>query len=472
MPKHTLAHAMVGILVMPGLIFAGYPDVPRSHWASPAVDKVAQSGVMTSRSDGRFHGGNPATRYEVASAIARAMAEMENRLVAEGHAPQDIVPYIERINLYVADEIDHLKQSQKELRATVNELLERIERREAHSTPLPPPAPPMAHPHVSPVPMSETQQRTEVRTEQRIHAVEGAAAVNQRPNAPQNKAAALARVRTRVSDGKIGAVEGAATVTPAKSVVSDEAAWDKSPSSTVESADEPQAPLKPTKPAKTARSTSSAAISQLEKDEMKVDDETVAADESQPDIGWTDVDAAKTEAPKVPAKPAKSASTKKAATTAAVAPAKVPKAAKPLVTSQKPAPKAAPLALRSGPAIVSSHGAVTVGNAFSNEYDASPLAVKAEVKATAKPVTTASIATSVPMEAAEILDTPDIAQADGPTDEQLSNWSGSKAAASAAAAPATLAAAPAAAAPKQVFQRSAKANSLLEQLRSRKPAGK
>lgn len=467
MPKHTLAHAMVGILVMPGLIFAGYPDVPRSHWASPAVDKVAQSGVMTSRSDGRFHGGNPATRYEVASAIARAMAEMENRLVAEGHAPQDIVPYIERINLYVADEIDHLKQAQKELRATVNELLERIERREAHSTPLPPPAPPMSHPHMSPTPASETQQHTEVRTEQRIHAVEGAAAVNQRPNAPQHKAA-LARVRTRVSDGKIGAVEGAATVTPAKSVVSDEAAWDKSPSSITEPADEPQAPLKPAKPVK---STSSAAISQLEKDEKKVEDETVVADESQPDIGWTDVDAARPAAPKAPAKPAKVAAPKKAATTAAVAPAKVPKAAKPLVTSQKPAPKAAPIALKIGPAIESSHGAVSVGNAFTNEYDASPIAVNEEAKATAKPVTTASIATSVPMEAAEILDTPDIAQADGPTDEQLSNWSGSKAAASAAAAPVKLAAAPAAA-PKQVFQRSAKANSLLEQLRSRKPAGK
>lgn len=463
MPKHTLAHAMVGILVMPGLIFAGYPDVPRSHWASPAVDKVAQSGVMTSRSDGRFHGGNPATRYEVASAIARAMAEMENRLVAEGHAPQDIVPYIERINLYVADEIDHLKQAQKELRATVNELLERIERREAHSTPLPPPCPPMSHPHVSPTPMSETQQRTEVHSEQRIHAVEGAAPVNQKPNAPQNKAA-LARIRTRVSDGKIGAVEGVATVTPARpiakhaptpvypakpaAIVSDEAAWEKT-----------QAPEPAEAPEKPAHKTSSAAISQLEKDELKIDDEAVAADESQPDIGWSDVDTAKAETPKVEAKPAKTVA-KKAAV--------VPKAAKPTQTSKKPTPKAAPMPLGAAPAIETQHGAVAI-SPFTGEVDASPVAAKLEAKA--KTITTASMTHAVPMEAAEILDTPELAPVDGPSDEQLSNWS-PKAAAPAAAPAIKLAAAPAASAPKQVYQRSAKAASLLEQLRSHRTTGK
>src|SRR5687767_640992 len=101
-PKHKLALAAIGLVAMPGLIFAGYPDVPRSHWATPAVDKVGQLGVMTARNDGRFHGSKPATRYEVAAAVAKAMAELENRTVADGRSPEDIVPYIERINLYVA----------------------------------------------------------------------------------------------------------------------------------------------------------------------------------------------------------------------------------------------------------------------------------------------------------------------------------------------------------------------------------
>ena len=471
MPKHKLAHAMVGILVMPGLIYAGYPDVPRSHWAAPAVDKVAQSGVMTSRSDGSFHGNNPATRYEVASAIARAMAEMENRLVAEGHAPQDIVPYIERINLYVADEIDHLKQSQKELRATVNELLERIERREAHSTPLPPPCPPMAHPHEAPVPQSELRTRTEVSTEQRIYPVEGSAPVNVAPTAPQNTGA-ITRLRARVSDGKIRAVEGATTVTPAapaapvipvapvapsapskpSTTVSDEAAWDKSTA----------APATP----EPAGHTSASAVEKLKQDEMKVEDEAVAADESQPDIGWSgEVDAAKsaatkTEAPKSPAKAGKSA-----------------KGKKPQQTSKAPVPRAAPIPMGTAPEVEMTHGAVVMPgeNPFGpGEHDAAPVYPAQAKKAHADkaPATTASVATSVPMEAAEILDTPDLAPTEGaPTDEQLSNWSGTKPTAAApAAAPivtASAAQAPAAApTPKQAYKRSAKAQSLLEELRS------
>lgn len=455
MPKHKLAQAMVGILVMPGLIFAGYPDVPRSHWAAPAVDKVGQSQFMTPRSDGNFHGGSPATRYEVAQAIARAMAEMENRLVAEGHQPQDIVPYIERINLYVADEIDHLKQSQKELRATVNELLERIERREAHSTPLPPPAPPMAHPHVSPTPHAETQERTEVRHEQRIHAVEGAATVNVTP-APT----AISRIRARVSDGKIGAVEGSAPVAPIvdaapapmpvakpKTIVSDEAAWEKS-----------STPARET--STPAPKTSAKAIEQLKEEEMKVEDEAVAADETQPDIGWS----AESEAAKAAGKSAK---TDKKATKPA-----------PAQTSKKSAPRAAPVPLGAAPQVEMTHGAMLLPGEDpfgSDEVDASPKSTakkaakapkaKAAPKATPAPITTASAATSVPMEAAEILDTPDIAATDGPSDEQLSNYQEGKASTSGGAATTSVASAAKASA-KAVYTRSARAQSLLDELRN------
>ena len=327
MSQHTIKSAVVGILVLPGMLIAGYPDVPRSHWAAPAVDKLAQEGIMTSRSDGRFAGDKPATRYEVAQAVANAMAELNNRLIAEGRNPEELVPYIERINLYVADEIDHLKQAQKELRATMNELLERMDRREAHSAPLPPPCPPEAHPHVSTVPFTELRQKTEVSSEQRIHPVEGAATVH------ESTAQTFAKFKTRTAEGKIGAVEGAAPVikTDAEkaeekkltesfekrisTLPSDNEAWQHQTGTTKDEAD---------------------AASPSDKSEA------VAADEHQPDIGTKGMvpgedkmeDPDKEPAPQ-PEKPKKEKHAKKAKSEATPE-----KAATPIQTSE--APRTAP----------------------------------------------------------------------------------------------------------------------------------
>ncbi|MBI4861768.1 MAG: S-layer homology domain-containing protein [Candidatus Riflebacteria bacterium] len=170
MSQHKLAFALVGILVAPGLAWAGYPDVPRSHWAHDAVSKAAQSGIIAAKKDGLFHGEKAASRYDLAVGLAKVMAETENRLMSEGRNTEDIVPYIERINLYVADEIDGLKQAQKEIRARLNEVLERLDRRECGAgAPCPPPNPPMMHPHKSPVPMTEIHNSPPVRAEQKIH---------------------------------------------------------------------------------------------------------------------------------------------------------------------------------------------------------------------------------------------------------------------------------------------------------------
>ena len=477
MPKHMLGAAIAGILVMPGLLIAGYPDVPRSHWAAPAVDKVAQSGVMTSRSDGRFHGTANATRYEVASAVARAMAELENRLIAEGKSPEDIVPYIERINLYVADEIDHLKQSQKELRATVNELMERLERREAHSTPLPPPCPPMAHPHASMVPMTELRQKTDPAHDQRIHPVEGAAQISESTTVTEHTQVAISKIRARVAEGKVSAVEGAAPIARSPEAAaedkalresflkrasgktpSDESAWQNSQSSMKDDEDKPEAieqVEKAEKPAKTAKiekaekidkseRTDEAAAAQLAQDEQMVEPESNAQIESKP-----------------------------AATPKADAPKK---AAKPMQTSMRP--RTAPHGLGGG--IETAHGAMAIPESapvpFSSmEHDAAPVAKALPAgKATAK-IETALIATAKPVTADEMLGSPDIAPGDGPSDEQLSNWTPGSTSAVPAATPSTTAAAAvdgkASLAPpgsKQVYARSSRAQSLLAELRSRK----
>lgn len=488
MPKHTLAHAMVGILVMPGLIFAGYPDVPRSHWAAHAVDKVKQLGVMTSRSDGRFHGGNPATRYEVASAIAHSVAAMENRLVADGHSPQDIVPYIERINLYVADEIDQLKQAQKELRAAVNELLERMERREAHSTPLPPPCAPMAHPHVSPVPHTHLRSRTAVHAEQRIHAVDGAVPVNATPTAHQHTQQALTHIRARMSEGKIGAVEGAAPVVetpaqvseekslresfakrasqvpaaPAVSAISDEAAWEKS--------------------------ASTSAKEEIERAKMEDEQGVVAADETQPDIA----SAERVIETDFTLKGAAPRGAKKAGKQVEKKTGKAGKSL-PMQNSKKPAPRAAPMPVGLGPRVDVTHGAMTLPVAAPmpfgvGEHDAAPVypgqhhqpgkankAKAPKVKASytepaapsRSPIVAATTATAIPLEAAEFLDTPDIAPGDGPSDEQLSNWKPGDTAVPAAAT--SIVPAPATTTVKVAIKRSTKTAALLAELRTRVP---
>lgn len=169
MSHQKTAVIWIGLLLLPGIVWAGFPDVPRSHWAHDAVAKVAQLGVVSAKPDGEFHGDKAATRYEMALGLARLLAEIENRLMAEGKNPEDIVPYIERINLFVADEIDALKQNQKEMRARLNEILERLDRRDGSMAR--PPTAPMAHPYKSTVPQTDLHSCPPVRSTQTVYPV-------------------------------------------------------------------------------------------------------------------------------------------------------------------------------------------------------------------------------------------------------------------------------------------------------------
>jgi hypothetical protein len=48
-----------------------FPDVPPSHWAHDAVDRVTRVGLIEGRPDGTFGGARPVTRYEFAVVMAR-----------------------------------------------------------------------------------------------------------------------------------------------------------------------------------------------------------------------------------------------------------------------------------------------------------------------------------------------------------------------------------------------------------------
>ncbi|MDK2926515.1 MAG: N-acetylmuramoyl-L-alanine amidase [Bacillota bacterium] len=67
------ARALAGALVrfIAPAAPAPFPDVPADHWAAAAVGWAARTGVLKGYPDGRFHGPEPATRFELAAALYR-----------------------------------------------------------------------------------------------------------------------------------------------------------------------------------------------------------------------------------------------------------------------------------------------------------------------------------------------------------------------------------------------------------------
>ena len=51
-----------------------FMDVPMNHWAYDAIGQLAARGVLSGYPDGTYKGKQPTTRYEMASALARALA--------------------------------------------------------------------------------------------------------------------------------------------------------------------------------------------------------------------------------------------------------------------------------------------------------------------------------------------------------------------------------------------------------------
>ncbi|MBQ4469207.1 MAG: S-layer homology domain-containing protein, partial [Synergistaceae bacterium] len=49
-------------------------DVPMNHWAYDAIGQLAAHGILSGYPDGTYKGKQATTRYEMASALARALA--------------------------------------------------------------------------------------------------------------------------------------------------------------------------------------------------------------------------------------------------------------------------------------------------------------------------------------------------------------------------------------------------------------
>ena len=78
-------------------------DVPMNHWAYDAIGQLASKGVLSGYPDGAYKGKQPTTRYEMASALARALA-----LVDMTKANKQDVEMLKRLVVEFKDELDAL----------------------------------------------------------------------------------------------------------------------------------------------------------------------------------------------------------------------------------------------------------------------------------------------------------------------------------------------------------------------------
>jgi len=68
-------------MTTPATVQQGAPrDVPRDHWAFPAVDTLFRDGLLKGYPDSTFKGTRPATRYEMAGMLSQVNGTLGQRL--------------------------------------------------------------------------------------------------------------------------------------------------------------------------------------------------------------------------------------------------------------------------------------------------------------------------------------------------------------------------------------------------------
>ena len=106
MKKFLIAAAVVVLAAFAVPAFAAtnpFMDVPASHWAYDAVAQLAARGVVSGYPSGDFKGAQPATRYEIASIIARGLAYVD----LDKASKQD-VEMLKRLVVEFSDELSAL----------------------------------------------------------------------------------------------------------------------------------------------------------------------------------------------------------------------------------------------------------------------------------------------------------------------------------------------------------------------------
>ncbi|MGC9490376.1 MAG: S-layer homology domain-containing protein [Thermovirgaceae bacterium] len=105
MKKFVALVAVAALVAFAAPAFAANPfmDVPMNHWAYDAVSQLAARGIVTGYPDGAFKGEWKATRYEMASVVARALAYVDMN-----KASTEDLELLKRLVVEFKDELDAL----------------------------------------------------------------------------------------------------------------------------------------------------------------------------------------------------------------------------------------------------------------------------------------------------------------------------------------------------------------------------
>ena len=106
MRKYLAIIAVAALVAFAAPSFAAtnpFIDVPLNHWAYDAIGQLAAQGILSGYPDGTYKGRQPTTRYEMASALARALA-----VVDMTKASRQDVEMLKRLVIEFKDELDAL----------------------------------------------------------------------------------------------------------------------------------------------------------------------------------------------------------------------------------------------------------------------------------------------------------------------------------------------------------------------------
>jgi hypothetical protein len=98
-----LAVAVLVAFAVPAFAANPFVDVPMNHWAYDALSQLAAKGIIQGYPDGSFKGNQPMTRYEMATAVARALAVLDM-----DRASKEDVEMLKRLVVEFKDELDAL----------------------------------------------------------------------------------------------------------------------------------------------------------------------------------------------------------------------------------------------------------------------------------------------------------------------------------------------------------------------------
>ncbi|KUK39065.1 MAG: S-layer protein [Synergistales bacterium 54_24] len=116
-----LAVAVLVAFAAPAFAANPFVDVPMNHWAYDALSQLAAKGIIQGYPDGSFKGNQPMTRYEMATAVARALAVLDM-----DKASKEDVEMLKRLVVEFKDELDALGVKVDELDERVAVLEENL----------------------------------------------------------------------------------------------------------------------------------------------------------------------------------------------------------------------------------------------------------------------------------------------------------------------------------------------------------